>query len=201
MASSELKKYVIESGLYNRYAKARHNTWLENQGEKYEGENLNAFECFLGNFDSANWYDIACECQRIGNTSKQRIKRLKVRMKALLSKGDCLFLTMTFNDNVLENTDIKQRRKLVLDFLESLSCDYIGNIDYGKANEREHYHAVVCANHIEYSGWHKNGAIKGLKVRNNAKSGNHIARYIDKLSLHALKDTTYRNRMLYRITG
>lgn len=197
MANEGLKKFVVESGLYQRYAKARHNTYLQSVGETYEGETLNDFECFLAREDCYRWFEIVQECERIGSTSRQRIKRLKERVKALLSEGECLFLTLTFSESVLHNTDTKQRRALVKDYLNALSCDYIANIDFGKVNEREHYHAVVSCGKVDYTLWHKNGAIRGEKVRLKGKSGDNIARYIDKLSLHALKDTTYRNRMLF----
>lgn len=197
MASSELKKFVIENGIYSKYAMARRVSYLQSQGEETPFDNLNDFECFLSREYGERWFDIVNECERIGNTSRQRIKRLKERVSALLSKGDCLFLTMTFNDNVLENTDKKTREKLVLDYLKSQSGDFIANIDFGKVNDREHYHAVIRCDKVDYTLWHKNGAVKGQKVALKGKCGYNIARYIDKLSLHALKDTTFRNRLLY----
>lgn len=195
MATNELKKFVIESGLYQRYAKARHNSYLEEVGEPFNGETLRQFECEISSRE--DWFQIVEECERIGSTSRQRIKRLKERVRALLTKGECLFLTLTFNDLTMTENDKKQRRALVSNYLKSLNCDYIANIDYGKINEREHYHAVVCVGQVDYSKWHQNGAIFGEKVRLKGGSGANIARYIDKLSLHALKDTTYRNRLLY----
>lgn len=201
MANGELKKFVIESGLYNRYASARKRTYLIGIGEDVEGETKNDFECFLAREYGAEWYEIANECERIGNSSRQRIKRLKSRVNDLLSKGECLFLTLTFNDCVLENTDKHERAKMVNDYLKSQSSDFIANIDFGKVNNREHYHAVVCASKVDYTAWHDKGAVKGEKVAIKGKSGSNIARYIDKLSLHALKDTTYRSRMLYSSSG
>lgn len=197
MAQNELKKFIIESGLYDKYSKARHNTYLQNIGESFEGETLNDFECFVSREYVDNWFSIVCECERIGSTSRQRIKRLKQRVKALLEEGTCLFLTFTFSNETIDKTTIHERRCLVSSFLDSLKCGYVGNIDYGKQNEREHYHAVVCCEKVDYTLWHQYGAIKGEKVRLKGKCENKLARYIDKLSLHALKETTYRNRLLY----
>lgn len=197
MAKNELKKFVVENGLYQRYASARKRTYLIGIGETIEGETLNDFECFLSAKYGCQWFDIVSECERIGNSSRQRFKRLRERVSALISKGDCLFLTMTFNDNVLSNTDKKGREKLVYQFLKGFGCDFIANIDFGGLNGREHYHAVIQCSTIDYTLWHCFGAVKGEKVRLRGNNGYKIAKYIDKLALHALKDTTYRNRMLY----
>lgn len=197
MATSELKKFVIESGLYDRYAKARKRSYLTDMGESIEGENKNDFECFLAREYGEKWFDIVCECERVGASSRQRFKRLKSRVLDLTSKGECLFLTLTFNDSTMAKTDKKSRAKLVNDYLKSQSSDFIANIDFGRLNQREHYHAVIYASRVDYTAWHEFGAVKGEKVRLNGKSCVNVARYIDKLALHALKDTTYRNRMLY----
>lgn len=198
MANVELEKFVIETGLYKRYASARRTTYLLSIGEDTQGEDLNGFECFLANGEyHDNWYEIVEICKRIGNTSYQRIKRLKERIKALTSQGECLFLTLTFNEETLKRTSAKERRSMVYHYLKSFSSDFVANVDFGKANEREHYHAVILCDMVDYTLWHENGAIRGEKVRVRGNTSVKVARYIDKLSLHALKDTTYRNRMLY----
>lgn len=197
MANCDLKKFIIESGLYKRYASARKVSYLQSQGYEIELDNLNDFECFLSNEYGLDWFEIRNECERIGNSSRQRIKRLKKRINDLLEKGECLFLTLTFTDSLLDETDKKTRAKLVFEYLKSQSSDFIANIDFGMMNNREHYHAVICAKKVDYTAWHKNGAIKGKKVALKGGSCGNVARYIDKLSLHALKDTTYRSRLLY----
>lgn len=195
MCDYELRKTILENGIYKRYAKARRNTYLQAKGEQYEGETLNDFECSISHLK--NWFQIVEECQRIGNTSYQRIKRLKGRISDLLQRGDCLFLTLTFNDSTLLNTTQKERRDLVLDFLKKTNADFIGNIDFGKEKEREHYHVIINSCKVDYTLWHANGAVKGEKVRLRGKTETKLARYIDKLALHSLKDTTYQNRLLY----
>lgn len=195
MCDYELRKTILENGIYKRYAKARRNTYLQTIGEQYEGETLNDFECSISHLE--NWFQIVEECQRIGNTSYQRIKRLKGRISDLLQRGDCLFLTLTFNDSTLLNTTQKERRDLVLEYLKKANADFIGNIDFGKENKREHYHIVINTSEIDYTLWHPNGAIRGEKVRLRGNTETKLARYIDKLALHSLKDTTYQNRLLY----
>lgn len=198
MCDYDLRKTILENGIYKRYAKARRNTYLQSIGESFQGETLNDFECSISHLD--NWFQVVEECQRIGNTSYQRIKRLKGRIKDILSESECLFLTLTFNDTTLQNTTQKQRRKLVLDYLKSFNCCFVGNIDFGKENEREHYHAVIGCSKVDYTLWHQNGAIKGEKVRLRGKTETKLARYIDKLALHSIKDTTHQNRLLYSMS-
>ena len=197
MADFELQKFVIDSGLYKRYAKARRISYLQELGEDLHGENLQGFERWLAENHNENWFHIVQVCERVSNTSYQRIKRLKERIKALTSQGECLFLTLTFNDDTLTSTSEKARRSLVHHYLKSFSSDFIANVDYGKENEREHYHAVILASKVDYTLWHSFGAIRGEKVHLRGNTEAKVARYIDKLSLHALKDTTYRNRLLY----
>lgn len=200
MCDCELRKTILESGLYSRYAKARRNSYLQSKGESFEGETLIGFEMFLAEEHTENWYQIVNECERIGNTSYQRIKRLKTRIKRLLDKSECLFLTLTFSPSTMAKTSANDRRKIVIDYLNSTKCEYIGNIDFGKQNEREHYHAVVCCDKVDYTLWHNYGAVKGQKVKIRGKTESKLARYIDKLALHSIKDTTQKHRLLYSMS-
>lgn len=83
------------------------------------------------------------EAERINNAYYARVKRLKDRIRNMLSMGTCYFLTLTFNDDTLNRTCEQTRRKYVTWFLKSFANVYIANIDYGSVNGREHYHAVV----------------------------------------------------------
>jgi len=197
MCDYDLRKTIVENGLYKRYAKARRNTFKQSKGESFEGETLNDFECYLAKDYNDVWFKMLEECERIGNTSYQRVKRLKQRVKMLLDGGVCLFLTLTFNDDTMAKTTQEERRNLVLDYLKKTMCPFVGNIDFGKENEREHYHAVIRCEKVDYTLWHQNGAIKGEKVRLRGNSETKLAKYIDKLALHSLKDTTHHNRLLY----
>ena len=110
-----------------------------------------------------------------------------------------MFLTLTFNDETLRDTTDKERRVLVSRYLKSFGCSYVANVDYGKENHREHYHAVINTDRIDYSSWHKYGAIDGEKIRNrNIQSDKtRLAKYICKLSNHAIKETTKRSSLIY----
>lgn len=135
------------------------------------------------------------ECVKIDNAYIKRVQRLKKRIENIITNNDSLFLTITFNDETLNNTTESKRRLLVIRYLKSCNCKYVANIDYGKENGREHYHAVISTNHINYTEWHKFGAINGkIIIRSNVEA---LSRYVAKLTNHAIKETTKRNHIIY----
>lgn len=139
------------------------------------------------------------EVFKINHASYSRVKRLKERIETMLLNGDCLFLTLTFNDNALTNTTSKERRVAVSRYLKQFNCNYVANIDFGKENGREHYHAVINCAKIKLNDWRKYGNINVQHIRNrNIKSDKtKLAKYICKLSNHAIKETTERNTLIY----
>lgn len=146
------------------------------------------------------------EYRRISDAKRARVRRLKKRIFEMIYKNDCLFLTLTFTDKTFENTSVAFRRIAVRRFLNSFNVPYVANIDFGKKNGREHYHAVIQICEIDYHLW-TYGAIKGLRVRNDLKydadgvitseSVERISRYVAKLTNHAIKETTKRSVLLY----
>lgn len=115
-----------------------------------------------------------------------RTTRLRKRITYLLQQ-DCLFLTLTFKDEVFNSTNAQTRHKYVRRFLKTFNTHYCANIDYGSINEREHYHAIIQINHIDLN-LYKYGFIFAQKI--NVKNELKLARYINKLTNHSLKDTT-----------
>lgn len=138
------------------------------------------------------------ECSRISQSHCQRVSRLKKYISKMLSKP-CLFLTLTFSPFALGHFSEGTRRKYVQEFLTSLKCPYVANIDYGKKNEREHYHALVQTDRIDYSAYRDifDSTIKGKRVRTSDEDITRTARYIAKLTNHAIKDTTKGCRLIY----
>lgn len=139
------------------------------------------------------------ECLKINNASWKRTKRLKDRIECMLKSGQCVFLTLTFNDDTLNNTTAKQRRTAVARYLKSFNCKYVANIDFGSTNHREHYHAVVNCEKVDYKTWRKYGNINGEKIRNRNIEVDKVklAKYVCKLSNHAIKETTNRSCLMY----
>lgn len=138
------------------------------------------------------------EAKKINNASFKRNTRLKDKIESMLQIGQCIFLTLTFKDKILNNTSGLTRKRYVVRYLKNVSSNYIANIDYGAKNDREHYHAIVLANNIDYSLWHKIGAINGEIIHiQDFDTSIKIAKYINKLTNHAIKETTKRNAIIY----
>ena len=115
----------------------------------------------------------------------------------MFERGNVVFLTLTFTDEVLQNTSCLYRRQnLVCPFLKSISSEYIGNVDYGAEKGREHYHAVLLTDTDDFSGW-TYGFYKAEKVRKEGVDALRVAKYISKLTNHAIKETTKRNALIY----
>ena len=139
----------------------------------------------------------ALEVEKIHNSSRNKVKRLRKRIKSILdSEGNSIFLTLTFNDETLESTTEKQRRLRVVRFLENNFSKYVANIDYGNLHEREHYHAVCLADKIDLKSWNnKNGFSLAKRIHN--KDAARLAKYVNKLVNHAVKETTRRAVSIY----
>ena len=154
--------------------------------------------------DDAKFYDMIyfndsdyIEATKINNCAYHRAIRLKKKIEKMLSMGNCVFLTLTFTNDILESTTEKTRKTYVKRYLKSCSDYYIANIDYGKKNDREHYHAIILTDKVNYKLWHKIGAIKGERIRANGVSETKLGKYISKLTNHAIKETTKRNAIIY----
>ncbi len=141
------------------------------------------------------------EARKINHASFNRNTRLYYRIKSMLQTGNCLFLTLTFTDEVLHKTNEQTRRKYVIWFLGQFKTKYIANIDFGKKNGREHYHAVIQLDEIDHKLW-LYGAINFERVRYNpndstADAPKRLAKYTSKLTNHAIKETAKRQAMIY----
>lgn len=149
------------------------------------------------------------EYERISHAKSERVGRLKRRVFDMVFGYDCLFLTLTFTDESFKRISAHNRRIYVKRFLGQFNVPYIANIDFGKKKGREHYHALLQIDEIDYHLW-KYGAINGIKVRNDisfdedgvitSESVERIARYISKLTNHAIKETTKRCAIMYSRT-
>ena len=141
-------------------------------------------------------YEKKC-CTQLFNSRRKRVQRLKTKLRRRLELFDCLFLTLTFTDGILNTTTEKTRRTYISRFLRDLHIPfYVANIDYGELNEREHYHAIIQSNFIDCS-LYKYGIINVERVRKNGSSTDKISHYINKLSYHAFKDSTGQCRLIY----
>jgi hypothetical protein len=138
------------------------------------------------------------ELSRIHEASKKKLTRLFHKVGQIVVSDDSTFITLTFNDRTLNRTSQETRRRYVSRFLKSLNCEYVGNIDFGEENEREHYHAVISCRIPQDKAkiWRRYGNINFEKVRHTTDNVK-LSKYIVKLSNHAIKDSTKRVCLLY----
>jgi len=204
----KFKSYVLKehSDLIKRY---KHAQLVQYCNDLYINDGIVTKTFLSDNKETLNDIEFDCiinnrikelnEVEKICNASIQRVKRLRSRIETMLLNGNCLFLTLTFNDNTLNSTTTETRRKYVRRYLKEFNCPYVANIDFGSKNHREHYHAVINCNEIDLALWRSYGNINVQKVRNNSieLSKKRLSKYISKLSNHAIKETTKRSCLIY----
>lgn len=139
----------------------------------------------------------------LNNAKYKRTKRLEDYIALMLEcplPYSAYFITLTFNDDTLSSTSESTRRRYVHYTLKNLSPFFIANIDYGTKNEREHYHAIILADTFpQLDKWcNKYGFTNVKKIGNSSKDCESVAKYISKLTHHAIKSSTKgSNRLIY----
>lgn len=138
------------------------------------------------------------EAERVNKASYKRVKRLKTRIGNMLEDNNCVFVTLTFDPktNIFNDTTGITRKRYVARYLKEQSNCYVANIDFGEKNGQEHYHALVI-NRINPLKW-KYGNCDVKLVKNcDSDTSVKIAKYISKLTNHAIKETTKRSCIIY----
>lgn len=151
---------------------------------------------FLQAFYPSEW----SECEKIFCADKERVRRLKIKVRYMLTISRCYFCTFTFSDSVLSLTSSKTRRRYVTRWLTSLDCAYIANLDFGADNGREHYHALVAVkpSKSKLSEWILNyGLFHVEPVRSSLTSSVCLSKYVSKLCNHSVKVTCKRSALLF----
>lgn len=147
-------------------------------------------------FNDYGKIELLNECLRILHANSARVKRLNDRIRAIISQNKSTFLTITFSDKHLQETTAKQRRIEITRFLKKFNAPYVANIDFGiddTKTKREHYHAVIGSQEIDYNLWPY--YINGEKIIvSNSKA---LAKYVSKLSNHAIKEQAKRSSLIY----
>ena len=177
---------------------------LYGQINKYT--NLTADLTYLERFKAIYGVDLI-KCIETSNYNRyQRLKRFrKYVFWCLNTDGYCLFVTLTFDDEMLSKS-FAYRKKQVQIFLKSCSPYYLANVDFGSKNEREHYHALLYFPYEkEYQSFLSRCVLKskGIYISKEWKYWNEfilcksgkddvtrLSKYVTKLSNHAFKDST-----------
>lgn len=213
--STDLCKKVnqIDKSLYARHL-------LETTGEvltnTLDYDTALRERCFLLKQDERAYI----EAEKLNKARYKRVKRLKDRISSMLRNcSTVVFLTLTFSPKTLDTTSAESRRKYVTTFLSEYSDNYVANIDFGKKNNREHYHAVIDCK-VPTSNWQFGHALAEIvqapqdlkrKVPKRYQSlsdeeqktlmtrdhENRLSKYIAKLTNHAIKETTKRSAIIY----
>lgn len=165
--------------------------------EAYKGDRsaLDAFEAQYGK-------EVARVARNLCSSAYGRFKRVRQKTSSIVLGGECLFLTLTFRDDVFAKTSADSRRQYVRKFLKTQCDTYVANIDFGEEQGREHYHALVYSSHIDYKPWFERfGVVKAEHVKASDNDSKAVSKYIAKLSRHALKASTCKGanapRLIY----
>lgn len=129
------------------------------------------------------------------NSKAEIMKKYRLK-KAIINilknhLNESYFITLTFNNDILENTTKAKRLLIIKNYLNNQTDKYILNCDYGKLNEREHYHALVIAKDkfINFTLYNlKYGHIQSRPL--NLNKNQSIESQTKILLNHALKETS-----------
>lgn len=188
------KNTIIKNGVYDVFLQEKRRLYLK-------GLDPNNKNNYLDLFDE----DTIITCFKIYNANKARkrygleelIKWCFVIDKSNHYKNyNIIFGTLTFSDRVLEKTSKETRRQYVSRFLAKNCESYIANIDYGKRNEREHYHFVALSKEeIEKDSW-KYGFDSYRKIEHTKSELQRAKNYILKLNNHSYKSSTKNEKVI-----
>lgn len=194
MNDNQFTRYeLIESGIFDLYKEERYNLLKE----KKDVSNFSYYHSFQkeplkSNFD---------ECVKMYNSisrRKTRVFKKLIYWFYYISKYTdkmLIFGTLTFRDEVLGSTSKETRRRYVARFLNDNTLHYVSNIDYGKKNNREHYHFIaLVVSKIKKDSW-PYGYDSYSRIKKNSSLRNR-KNYLLKLTNHTYKDTTRQEKVL-----
>lgn len=152
---------------------------------------LNGYYEYIENTDQC----ILNACYRLYESKRKRAYRLRKRIESSFDLHNAIFLTLTFDDFHLDNFTLDDRRKFIIDYLTSLECPCVANIDFGDVNGREHYHALVSRDSVEHNSYNL-GAINFKRVT-NSDHFEILSKYLSKLIYHQIKSSTQLKNIIY----
>lgn len=200
---NKLKLELLSNGKFDVYRGKLYAEYSKHCAESYGTELNKKYAVYLGIEDNLTDLESKC-CRQLYDSRRQKVLRLKKKLEYWVNNYNCLWLTLTFRDNVLDSTNELTRRKYIQRFLKSLNIPfYVANIDYGdkeknsNSNEREHYHAIIQSDYLDMS-LYKYGFVFVEQIYNTTNSIARISKYINKLTAHAYKDSTRgQSRLIY----
>lgn len=166
--------------------------------EKKQLEMRSLIKKTLQDLDDVDLLD--CEKMRTSEKRKKRTARRRIENIVLCRDYPYkLFLTFTFDNDILASTSQDTRHRYVRRWLSQNCIDYVANIDFGSQNDREHYHAVIGSfSACDLVAWQKKcGILKLEKIRLLNGSCAKMATYINKLTNHTNKNLNRLYRLIY----
>ena len=163
-----------------------------------------------------------------GITNKNRyarVTRLRDRVSSYVKQDHGYFITLTFRDDVLAETNPTTRRKYIQRWCNKWLNSYVANIDFGGKNGREHYHCIgdgetylddkFSFKQASNDWFSRYGAIQikqihpvKCKVKDMSEEDRYkvsitrTCKYVTKLTSHAIKETTGKGwNLLYSSDG
>lgn len=145
------------------------------------------------------------EFERILSARYMKISRIHKRFVYLLTRSSYVwFCTFTFSNDYIDKSD-RTKRDLIKSVIKTHDFLYIVNVDYGKKNEREHYHCILGTD-IDFDvnqfiQAHYPCFCLAIQCKKGLNDYKRLSKYINKLTNHCIKDTTKNKRMLYNFKG
>lgn len=163
-----------------------------------QAEKMHQQLCDIVNNASAfvylNYNAESLQIRKKWQSEKQKKKRAREKLQWMFDAYDNLhFVTLTFSDAVLDRTTAQTRHRYAQRWLNDNCKDYLANVDFGKTNGREHYHAVVSLKE-NTSEW-LYGFTKFKPVRRGTAEKHsfyHLSGYLVKLANHSGKSGSGR---------
>ena len=201
----ETKRLIYDFGIDEIYKNAKK--------ALYKGDR-SQMDDFLASYGD----DIARVCENLSQSRCRAVRTTRRKVGRAIRSGNAYFGTLTFKDEVLENTTEETRRTYVARELKAIGFKYVANIDYGGENGREHYHFILEPLPFMLATWkngereyvdmpdlqnwcEKYGFVSIEKIGDTEKDEKKVAKYTAKLSAHALKRSTMqgskRPRLIY----
>lgn len=222
MKNKQLKKEMLENGKYR--------ILQEFDKHLYKDFQLGIKDYLTGDSDieiTANMSELICIINeqyqteitarelkayiQLNDNKRQKGCRLKNHLNYYArNEYKLVFATFTFSDTSLLLDEKYRKKEITRTLNKNINIiDYIGNVDYGEENGREHYHYILMLKK-DFDPITKVSTITSKKIRNinevlnlniNYKLGfttyelvangendiNKLKNYITKLTLHALK--------------
>lgn len=142
LKNKEIKKTLINNGTFKEYREQRF-SMFENKQYDLVNENKNYFH----NETGEQFTQLECECcLELKEARKKQIHKIREHILYWLNNDYYIYFgTFTYSDDkVKKSIKPETLKKYIINTITNICDDYIINIDYGKDNERLHYHLLYA---------------------------------------------------------